>query len=63
MALSLFTIIWNICEGIISLAFGFEEETIALSIFGADSLIEVASGFVVFWRFNTEFGAVLRGKS
>ena len=42
--LSLFTIVYNLAEGIISLLFGFEDETLALFGFGVDSFIEVMSG-------------------
>jgi len=42
--LSLFTIIYNILEGIISIYFGYEDETLTLLGFGIDSFIEVLSG-------------------
>lgn len=42
--LSLFTIFYNILEGIISMALGYEDETLSLFGFGADSFIEVMSG-------------------
>ncbi|HBE43167.1 MAG TPA: hypothetical protein DDW27_18595 [Bacteroidales bacterium] len=42
--LSLFTIFYNILEGIISVIFGIEDETLSLFGFGADSFIEVISG-------------------
>lgn len=42
--LSLFTIFYNIAEGIISMILGFEDETLALFGFGVDSFIEVISG-------------------
>ena len=42
--LSLFTIFYNILEGVISMILGFEDETLSLFGFGADSLIEVMSG-------------------
>ena len=42
--LSLFTIFYNIAEGIISMILGFEDESLALFGFGADSFIEVMSG-------------------
>jgi divalent metal cation (Fe/Co/Zn/Cd) transporter len=43
-ALSLFTIIYNLAEGIISMLFGYEGETLTLFGFGVDSFIEVMSG-------------------
>ena len=42
--LSLFTIFYNILEGIISMSLGYSDETLSLFGFGADSFIEVISG-------------------
>ncbi|HEY5591083.1 MAG TPA: cation transporter [Paludibacter sp.] len=42
--LSLFTIFYNIIEGVISMALGYEDETLTLFGFGVDSFIEVISG-------------------
>jgi len=42
--LSLFTIIYNLLEGIISMFLGYEDETLTLFGFGVDSFIEVMSG-------------------
>lgn len=42
--LSLFTICYNIIEGIISMILGYKDETLALFGFGIDSFIEVMSG-------------------
>lgn len=42
--LSLFTIFYNIIEGIISMIIGYQDEILTLSGFGADSFIEVMSG-------------------
>lgn len=55
--LSWFTIGYNLVEGAVSIAFGVKEGSIALAGFGADSLIEVASAFLVLWRFYGETGA------
>ncbi len=43
-ALSLFTIFYNIVEGLVSMFLGYEDETLALFGFGVDSFIEVISG-------------------
>jgi divalent metal cation (Fe/Co/Zn/Cd) transporter len=43
-SLSLFTIFYNILEGIVSMVMGYEDETLALFGFGVDSFIEVLSG-------------------
>lgn len=42
--LSLFTIFYNIIEGLISMILGAEDEALSLFGFGADSFIEVISG-------------------
>ncbi|WP_242156401.1 cation transporter [Aestuariivivens sediminis] len=43
--LTIFTIIYNIVEGLIATYLGFEDESLALFGFGSDSFIEVISGF------------------
>lgn len=42
--LSLFTIIYNLIEGFVSMILGYEDETLSLFGFGVDSFIEVMSG-------------------
>jgi len=42
--LSLFTIFYNIIEGLVSMHLGIQDETLALFGFGIDSFIEVMSG-------------------
>ncbi len=42
--LAVFTIVYNIIEGLVSVYFGYEDESLALFGFGADSFIEVISG-------------------
>lgn len=42
--LSLFTIFYNIVEGLVSMFLGYSDETLALFGFGVDSFIEVISG-------------------
>ncbi len=42
--LGIFTIIYNLIEGIVATSFGFEDETLALFGFGVDSFIEMISG-------------------
>jgi divalent metal cation (Fe/Co/Zn/Cd) transporter len=48
LLLSLFTILYNIVEGIVSMFFGYQDETLALFGFGIDSFIEVLSGVGIF---------------
>lgn len=42
--LSLFTIFYNIAEGVVGTVFGYTDESLTLFGFGADSFIEVLSG-------------------
>ena len=44
LALAIFTIIFNLAEGIIATWFGYEDDTLTLFGFGADSFIEMISG-------------------
>ncbi|MCF8228315.1 MAG: cation transporter [Bacteroidales bacterium] len=44
LVLSLVTIIYNLAEGLISIYFGLDDETLALLGFGVDSFVEVISG-------------------
>jgi len=45
LGLAVFTILYNIIEGLFSTYFGYEDESLSLFGFGADSFIEVISGF------------------
>ena len=42
--LSLFTIFYNVAEGVVSMILGYQDETLVLFGFGVDSFIEVMSG-------------------
>ena len=42
--LAIFTIVYNVIEGVVSTYLGFEDESLALFGFGIDSFIEVISG-------------------
>lgn len=44
LLLGIFTVLYNLGEGVISIAFGVHDETLALFGFGVDSFIEVMSG-------------------
>ena len=48
--LSGLTIAYNLVEGLVSMAFGWADDSIALFGFGADSFIEVASALLVLWK-------------
>ncbi|MBL7715859.1 MAG: cation transporter [Bdellovibrionales bacterium] len=51
-ALAIFTIVYNLIEGIISVYFGIEENSVSLAGFGVDSFIEVFSAMIVFWKIS-----------
>lgn len=51
--LSYFTVIYNILEGIISVAAGLFAGSISLIGFGFDSFVESLSGGVMIWRFSS----------
>jgi divalent metal cation (Fe/Co/Zn/Cd) transporter len=44
LVLSIITIVYNIVEGIVSVIFGINDQTLALLGFGVDSFVEVISG-------------------
>lgn len=44
LRLAFFTIFYNLAEGVVSVYFGIQDETLSLFGFGADSFIEVMSG-------------------
>lgn len=56
IALSWFTIAYNLIEGVVSVYFGLSDDSMALAGFGADSFIEVFSAALVLWRFRSETG-------
>jgi len=43
--MALITVVYNVFEGLASVYFGFEDESMALLGFGLDSFVEVMSGF------------------
>jgi len=57
--LAIFTVAWNVLEGIIAIVSGLFAGSVALVGFGVDSFVEAASGIVVGWRFSYE----MRGRS
>jgi divalent metal cation (Fe/Co/Zn/Cd) transporter len=48
MVLSIITILYNLVEGIVSIFFGMNDQTLALFGFGVDSFVEVISGVGIF---------------
>jgi len=59
LALALVTVCYNIVEGVVSVWFGAQDETIALFGFGVDSFVEVISGIGIWhmvWRLKSHPG-------
>jgi divalent metal cation (Fe/Co/Zn/Cd) transporter len=54
--LALVTIYYNIAEGVVSVWFGAEDETVALFGFGLDSFVEVISGIGI-WHMLRRLGS------
>ena len=52
--LAVFTVVWNIVEGVVAVAAGTVSGSVALIGFGIDSFVETASAVVVGWRLRTE---------
>src|ERR1041384_6165018 len=50
----IFTIAWNIIEGVTSVVFGDRAGSVSLRFYGIDSIVEVTSASLVLWRFLTE---------
>ena len=50
--LSLFTVLYNVVEGVVALVMGAAAGSAALLGFGADSFVESMSGGVMLWRFG-----------
>lgn len=56
LGLAVFTIAYNLVEGLVSMGFGAAEDSVALFGFGADSFIEVGSAILVLWRLREPGG-------
>jgi cation diffusion facilitator family transporter len=53
LALSYFTVVYNIFEGFVSVIAGILAGSISLMGFGFDSFVESLSGMVMIWRFSS----------
>lgn len=52
--LELFTICWNVLEGVIAVSAGIVSNSVALTSFGIDSFIETTSAGTLYWRLDSE---------
>ncbi len=56
LRLEYFTVGWNSLEAIVAIGAGVIAGSIALVGFGLDSVVEVLSGAILFWRLRVELG-------
>ncbi|HJW09621.1 MAG TPA: cation transporter [Holophagaceae bacterium] len=54
VGLAVFTVAYNLVEGLVSMGFGWAGDSVALFGFGADSFIEVGSALLILWRLRVE---------
>lgn len=62
LQLQVITLIWMSAEAIVSLLTAWHSHSPALFAFGGDSLIELLSGAVVFWRFRFTLSEALASR-
>ncbi len=55
------TVGYNVLEGIIAIGAGLAAGSVALTGFGIDSVIEVTSGVLLWWRLRAELGSAPLG--
>ena len=61
LALEGVTVGYNALEGIVAIAAGLAAGSVALTGFGVDSVIEVTSGALLWWRLRAELGSAPLG--
>jgi hypothetical protein len=61
VALEGVTVGYNALEGIVAIAAGLAAASLALTGFGIDSVIEVTSGALLWWRLRAELGSAPLG--
>ena len=61
IALEGVTVSYNAAEGVVAIAAGLAAGSVALTGFGIDSVIEVTSGALLWWRLRAELGSAPLG--
>lgn len=61
VGLEVFTIGYNVLEGLVAIVAGLLAGSVALTGFGVDSVIEVTSGVLLWWRLRAELGSAPLG--
>ncbi len=54
LRLEIFTLAWNVIEGLVAIGAGLASGSVALIGFGIDSWIEIVSGAALYWRLRKE---------
>ena len=54
LRLTVFTVIWNVIEGLVAIGAGILANSVALISFGVDSFVETTSAIAVSWRLSDE---------
>lgn len=54
LKLTIFTVVWNIIEGLVAISAGVLANSVALISFGVDSFVETSSSVAVSWRLADE---------
>ena len=57
------SIIWMVIEAVVAIGSGIVAHSIALTAFGADSIIELVAGSVLLWRLTIEVFLAMQGCS
>jgi divalent metal cation (Fe/Co/Zn/Cd) transporter len=61
ISLEALTVSYNTVEGVIAIVAGLAAGSVALTGFGVDSVIEVTSGVLLWWRLRAELGSAPLG--
>lgn len=61
LGLEVFTVGYNALEGLVAIVAGLLAGSVALTGFGVDSVIEVTSGVLLWWRLRSELGSAPLG--
>ncbi len=63
IALERLTVAYNALEGAVAIVAGLAAGSVALTGFGVDSMIEVTSGVLLWWRLRAELGSAPLGEA
>jgi divalent metal cation (Fe/Co/Zn/Cd) transporter len=52
--IEIFSILWMVIEAVVAIGAGMLAHSLALVVFGVDSVIELVAGFILLWRLGIE---------